>query len=192
MPDANPAALDFLLTRQSVSAKTLRPPVPSRAELETMLTAAARVPDHGGLAPWRFIVLERPALERLARIAAARGAALGYDAEKIGKGEGQFARSSLAVAVIASPATSEKATEVEQTLSTGAACVSLVNAALASGWGAAWITGWPAFDRGFAEEALSLAPQEWVAGFVHMGTPGSAVGDRPRPALDRIVTWVAA
>lgn len=192
MPDANIAALNFLLTRQSVSAKTLRPPVPTHAEMETILTAASRVPDHGGLSPWRFIVLERPALERLSAVAGRRGATLGFDEEKIGKGTGQFARSHLAVAVIACPVASEKAPEVEQTLSTGAAAAALVNAALASGWGAAWITGWPAFDRGFMEEALSLAPSEWVAGFVHLGTPGGPVADRPRPPLDRIVSWVSA
>jgi nitroreductase len=77
MPTPNPAALDFLLTRRSRPAKSLTAPVPDRAELETLLTAAARTPDHGKLEPWRFIVLTRPALQRLAAAIPETGARLG-------------------------------------------------------------------------------------------------------------------
>ena len=81
MPKPNPAALDFLLTRRSRPAKTLREPVPDRATLETLLTAAARTPDHGKLEPWRFIVLQKGAMPRLAQVAEARGTAMGLDPE---------------------------------------------------------------------------------------------------------------
>lgn len=192
MPDPNPAAMDFLLTRRSRPARTLAAPVPDRAALMPILTAALRSPDHGGLEPWRLMVLEKPALDRLAALAATRAAELGLDEERTAKGRGQFDRSHLAVAVVASPKVSDKVPELEQLLSAGAVCLSLLNAALASGWGASWITGWPAFDRPFVEQGLGLAPQELVAGIIHIGTETAPPPDRPRPDPARIVTWVSA
>jgi nitroreductase len=190
MPQPNPAALDFLLTRQSRPAKTFVLPVPTREELLPLLAASARVPDHGKLEPWRFIVLERGAMPRLAALAAERAAALGYDEEKTGKGRAQFDTGLLAVVVVASPKPSEKIPELEQTLSAGAVCLSLVNAATAAGWGANWLSGWPSQDRVFVTEALGLQPQEFVAGIVHIGTAPVTPPDRPRPDLSRAVTWV--
>lgn len=192
MPERNESALEFMLSRRSRPAKTLRPPVPGRAELEVILTAAARVPDHGKLEPWRFLVLERPALERLAGLAEARAETLGLDPEQAAKGADQFARSPLAVAVIESPQDVPKIPRIEQTYSAGAACYGLLAAALAAGWGANWLTGWPAHDRGFVDEGLGLEPQERVVGFVHLGTEGAAPPERPRPALSRVATWVRA
>ena len=90
MPTPNPQALDFLLTRRSRPAKTLVAPVPDRDQLEPILRAALRAPDHGKLEPWRLIVLERPALERLAALVNERGAALGIDPDKITKNHDQF------------------------------------------------------------------------------------------------------
>jgi nitroreductase len=78
---------------------------------------------------------------------------------------------------------------IEQTLSAGAACLSLLNAALAEGWGASWLTGWPAYDRPLLESALGLGADEWIAGFVHIGTGSAALPERPRPDLERIVDW---
>lgn len=192
MPTPNPAALEFLLTRRSRPAKTLRGPAPDRAALAPILTAAARVPDHGKLEPWRFVVLSGAALTRLAALAAARAEALGMAPEQAAKGISQFADSPLCVAVIHVPRPTDKVPAREQDLSTGAACLSLVNAALAAGWGACWLTGWPAYDDGFCAEGLGLAPGEWVAGFVHVGTETAAPPDRPRPDMDQIVTWVSA
>lgn len=192
MPQPNPAALDFLLTRQSRPAKTFTLPVPTRDDLLPILTAAARIPDHGKLEPWRFIVLERPALHRLAELAATRAAEKGLDAEQTAKGRAQFDASHLAVVVVASPKPSEKIPEMEQTLSAGAACLALLNAATAAGWGANWLSGWPSYDRRFVAEGLGLTPEEFVAGIVHIGTAPLTPPDRPRPNLDRIVTWVGA
>lgn len=189
MPAPNPAALDFLLTRRSPPAKILGLPAPSRAELEPILTAGLRVPDHGMLQPWRLVVLEAEGLKRLAKVAGERAAALGLDAEKTEKGIGQFRRSVLCVAVIECPRSVEKVPALEQTYSAGAVCLSLVNAALAAGWGASWITGWPAHDEGFGPAALDLVAGERVAGFIHMGTPSSDVPERPRPDLSTTVTW---
>jgi nitroreductase len=192
MPDPNPAALDFLLTRRSRPAKTLATPVPDRDALRTILTAAARTPDHGKLEPWRFIVLERAALLRLAGAVPVAGARLGLDDERIAKMRSQFADGHLAVAVVYSPKPSEKIPEFEQLLSAGAVCLSLLNAALAAGWGANWLTGWAAHDPDFAQGHLGLAPQERVAGLIHIGTETAAPPDRPRPDIDAITTWVAA
>ncbi|EEW24587.1 nitroreductase family protein [Rhodobacter ferrooxidans] len=189
---ANPAALEFLLTRRSRPAKTLALPVPDRDQLTPILTAAARSPDHGKLEPWRFIVLERPALQRLAALAQTRAEALGLDESQAGKGVGQFAQGNLAVVVVASPKPSDKVPQTEQLLSAGAVSLALLNAALASGWGACWLTGWPAHDRGFVTEGLGLAPQETVAGFIHIGSETAAPPDRPRPDLASLITWASA
>ncbi|MFC7703139.1 nitroreductase [Plastorhodobacter daqingensis] len=190
MPTPNPAALEFLLTRRSRPAKTLALPVPDRAALEQILTAAARTPDHGKLEPWRFIVLEKVALTRLAALARSRGASLGLAPEQIDKGTAQFADADLVVAVIAAPQPSPKIPEIEQILSAGAVCLALLNAALASGWGANWLTGWASQDRDFATAGLGLQPHEFVAGLIHIGTERSAPPDRPRPDLARITTWM--
>ncbi len=191
MPDRNQAALDFLLTRRSRPAKTLQGPVPSREELEVILTAAARTPDHGKLEPWRFIVLEKPALTRLAQLAAQRGPELGLDADKTAKGVSQFEMGQLCVAVIEVQKPSEKIPALEQTYSAGAVCLALLNAALASGWGANWLSAWPSHDRGFMEVGLGLEENERIAGLIFLGTEKMAPPERPRPDLATITTWVA-
>jgi nitroreductase len=192
MPARNQAALDFLLSRRSRPAKLFTLPVPDRDALEEILTAALRVPDHGKLEPWRLIVLEGAAFARLADLAEARAHALGGDAEKVAKGRGQYDAGKLAVVVIASPKPAPKVPEVEQLLSAGALCFGIVNAAEAAGWGACWLTGWPAHDADFAASAFGCGPGETVAGIVHIGTPPPDAPDRPRPDLARLMTWVKA
>jgi nitroreductase len=191
MTKSNPAALDFLLTRRSRPHKTLTTPAPDRDALHPLLTAAARTPDHGKLEPWRFIVLEQAALHRLAALTRSRGAELELDVDQVDKIAGMFETAPLSVAVVASPKASEKIPEIEQTLSAGAVCLAMLNAALAAGWGANWLTGWTAFDRPFLRQGLNLDEPEYVAGFIHMGTETSPPPDRPRPKLDTITTWVS-
>lgn len=190
MPAPNPAAMQFLLTRRSCPAKTLGPPVPDREALLPILTAAARTPDHGKLEPWRFIVLERPALARLAEAVQERGEDLGTPPEKITKMRDQFERADLVVAVVSSPVPSEKVPQIEQVLSAGAVCLALLNAALASGWGANWLTGWAAHDPEFCRDQLGLEDGERIAGLIHIGTERVTPPERPRPDLARIVTWM--
>lgn len=184
------AAFDFLARRMSYSAKLLTAPVPDRPELTAILTAALRVPDHGKLEPWRLLVLERGAMARLADLAEARGRELGADPVLLDKARGQFDRSPLAVVVIASPKASDKVPQIEQVLSSGALCLGVVNAALAAGWGAAWISGWIAHDHSFAERAFACSAQEFVAGIIHIGTRTVPFGDRPRPDPARVIGWV--
>ncbi|MCV2869570.1 nitroreductase [Defluviimonas sp. WL0002] len=192
MPAPNPAAMEFFLTRRSRPAKILTTPVPSREDLVPILTAAARVPDHGKLEPWRFIVLERGALLRLAEVARRRGAEMGMEPDRIEKGTAQFADAHLAVAVVKVPRETVKVPEIEQTLSAGAVCLGLLNAALASGWGATWLTGWHVHDKAFCKEALDLSEGEWVAGMIHIGTETNTPPDRPRPDVAALTTWVSA
>lgn len=188
MPARNQAALDFLLTRRSRPAKLFSLPVPSRPEVEEILTAALRVPDHGKLEPWRLIVVQGAGFARLADLAEARAVELGGDAEKVAKGRGQFDAGKLAVVVVSAPRPA-KVPEAEQVLSAAALCLGIVNAAEAAGWGACWLTGWAAHDAVFAERAFGCAEAETVAGIVHIGTPPADGPDRPRPDLARVVTW---
>ncbi len=189
---ARPEVMEFFLNRRSRPARTLRLPVPTRDQLMPILTAAARVPDHGKLEPWRFVVLERPALTRLAGLAAERGAALGLEEDQRLKGVAQFSDSHLAIAVVKCVRPTDKIPEIEQVLSTGAVCVTLLNAAAAAGWGANWLTGWALADEAFRSEGLGLHLGEWVAGLIHIGTETAVPPERPRPDLGRIVSWVGA
>lgn len=186
----NQEVIDFLLSRRSRPAKTLKTPSPSRSEIQTILTAASRTPDHGKLEPWRFIVLERAALDRLGTLARRRGGDLGLEPEKLDKIADMFTNAPLSVAVVSSPKPSEKIPEIEQILSAGAVCLALLNSALASGWGANWLTGWTAFDRPFLATGLGLSDTEFVAGFIHIGTETSVPPDRPRPDVNAITSWV--
>lgn len=189
MPEPNQAALEFLLTRRSRPAKTLMAPWPDRAALMPLITAAARSPDHGKLEPWRFVAFTGTAPARLARLAATRATEAGLDPDTAAKGIAQFEQTGCVVAVIASPKPSDKIPPVEQTLSAGAVCLALLNAALAAGWGANWLTGWPAYDRGFGAAAFGLETEEFVAGFIHVGSESVAPPDRPRPDLAAIIQW---
>ena len=189
---ANPAAFDFLATRRSHPAKMFNGHVPDRATLEPILTAALRVPDHGMLTPWRILVLQRPALLRLAEMAAQRGAELELDEVAIGKGRGQFERSHLAVVVISAPITPHKVPQSEQIASAAALCMNVVNAAYAAGWAAQWLTGWVAHDSTFTKSAFGITQNQSVAGIIHIGAVDNEGPDRPRPDINAVVTWVEA
>lgn len=191
MPQPNQAALEFLLTRRSRPAKTLTTPVPDRAAIMQILTAAGRTPDHGKLEPWRFIVLEKDALARIAAEIPTLGTEQGIDPAKIDKAAAQFGNADLAIAVISSPQPSEKVPHIEQVYSAGAVCLSLLNAALASGWGANWLSGWASHDKPFMQSMLGLTADESVAGFIHIGTETNAPPERPRPDIDAKTTWMA-
>ncbi len=189
MPNRNQAALDFLASRRSLPAKTFTAPVPDTAEVTQILATALRVPDHGKLEPWRMIVLDRAALLRLADLAEVRAREMGGDAEKIAKGRGQYDLGQLAVVVISSPKAVEKVPMAEQVLSAGALCMNVVHAATAAGWGACWLSGWPAHDATFCARAFGCTGAETVAGIIHIATPTVDLPDRPRPDVSAIVTW---
>jgi len=184
-----PDAIELLSTRSSCKAVALTAPDPSAAEIEKLLTIACRVPDHGKLAPWRFILFEGEArLAAGAAIAAAfRAKYPDAQAEQVAFEGRRLAHAPLVIAVVSRAAPHVKIPEWEQVLSAGAAAMNLVLAAHAFGYSANWITGWYAYDRGVLD-ALGLEPHERMAGFIHIGTPSGPVQDRPRPALNDIAT----
>ena len=188
-----PDALKLLTTRRSFKAAELGEPGPSAAEIDTLLTIASRVPDHGKLTPWRFIVFEGEARRAAGAAIAAAFAAKYPDAmpEHVEAEHVRLLRAPLVIAVVSRAASHGKIPEWEQVLSAGAAAMSLVLAAHALGYGANWITEWYAYDRGVLD-ALGLAPHERIAGFVHIGTPSGPAEDRPRPPLDEIATRFSA
>ena len=192
MPAPNTAALAFLQSRRSRPAKTLTTPVPGDDDLRALLTIAARTPDHGKLEPWRFIVLQRPALLRLAAEVEKFVSARTDDTAIIAKQTAQYANAHLAVAVVESPKPSPKIPPLEQTYSAGAVGLALLNGALASGWGANWLSGPASHDAEFTQTHLGLAPHERIAGLIHLGTETNPPPERPRPDVDSITTWVAS
>jgi nitroreductase len=186
-------ALKLLTTRRSFKAAELGEPGPSAVEIDTLLTIASRVPDHGKLTPWRFIVFEGEARRAAGAVIAATFRKKYPDAkpEQVEAERGRLLRAPLVIAVVSRAAPHEKIPEWEQVLSAGAAAMSLVLAAHALGYGANWITEWYAYDRGVLD-ALGLAPHERIAGFVHIGRPPGPPEDRPRPPLDEIATRFSA
>jgi nitroreductase len=172
-----PEVLRFLARRRSTSAVTLGEPAPSAADLDTLLRLATRVPDHGKLAPWRFILLQgddkAAFAARLEALAQSRG-----DTQAVGK-LAKLKIPPLAVAVVS--ATKPGAIpDWEQELSAGAVCATLLYSALAMGYGANWITDWYAYDAD-AQAILGLAAGERVAGFMLLGTPREPPLERERP-----------
>ena len=190
-PNSEPMAdaLQFLKTRKSISAAFLAPPAPSEAELTEILTVASRVPDHGKLTPWRFIVFRgdagMKASAALARLYEARNP--GADPKKLEEERKRLAQAPLVVAVVSRAAPHEKIPEFEQLLSAGNAAMSVVLAAHALGYAAQWTTGWIAYDAD-AGHILGLKLEERFVGFVHIGTSTAPPTDRPRPALADIVS----
>jgi nitroreductase len=164
-------------------------PGPSAAELDSLLTIASRVPDHGKLTPWRFIVFEGDARHAAGeKIAAAfRSAHPEATNDQIAFERNRLARAPLVIAVVSRAGAHVKIPEWEQVLSAGAAAMNLVTAAHALGYAANWITEWYAYDAAVREE-FGLAPHEKIAGFVHIGKPVKPPEDRPRPPLPEIVT----
>jgi nitroreductase len=181
--------ITLLQTRRSLKPVELVGPGPSPADLDTLLTIASRVPDHGKLTPWRFIVFEGESRLKAGEAIVAAFVARYPDSkpEQIEFERKRLARAPVVIAVVSRAAPHVKIPEWEQVLSSGAAAMSLVIAAHALGFGATWITEWYAYDRSVLD-ALGLAPHEKIAGFVHIGRPTQAPEDRPRPALADIVT----
>src|SRR5436190_21009827 len=184
-----PEALDLLKTRRSVKPMLLTGPGPSSAELDSLLTVASRVPDHGKLTPWRFIVFQGPAREAAGEKIASvfRSSHPEATTEQIEFERKRLARAPLVIAVVSRAGAHVKIPEWEQVLSAGASAMSLVLAAHALGYAANWITEWYAYDRRVLD-ALALKENERMAGCVHIGTPAHAGTERPRPGLHEIAS----
>ncbi|MBX3580959.1 MAG: nitroreductase [Rhizobiaceae bacterium] len=179
--------LDHLLTRSSAPIHELKEPAPSDSEITTILTAASRVPDHGKLAPWRFILYRGDARarvgEELLQLAEKREGPLpeGRRQQELTR----FSRAPLVIGVISSPKEHPKIPEWEMFLSGGAAAMNLVHAANALGYATNWITNWYS-DTPEGRALLGLAPAERVVGFVHIGTFDGTPLERPRPDVSAL------
>ncbi|RVT94131.1 nitroreductase family protein [Sphingomonas crocodyli] len=181
----------LLATRRSGKARDLAAPGPDDAQLRQILEAAMRVPDHGKLAPWRFVVI--PLDQRDAFAAMLRAAYL-----KANPGAGrleleamdQFAQQApVMVAILSTPAAGSKIPVWEQELSSGAACMNMLIAAHAQGFAGNWLTAWPAFNEDVLV-SLGGKPNDRIAGFVFIGTQVKPLEERPRPTYEAVVsTW---
>ena len=182
---AAPEVLAFLARRRSASAQTLTAPGPDAETLDALLTLAVRVPDHGKLAPWRFIVLEGSAKAAFTAAAEARAASR-PDAEKAAGALVKLRRPPVSVVVVSRPVRGHKIPVWEQEQSAGAVCYNLLLAAQASGFGANWITDWYSEDAEILR-LLGVGPGERVSGFIHLGTPSEPPLERVRPDMGALI-----
>ena len=178
--------LTFLSTRRSGKPRDMVAPGPDADQLRAMLAIAARVPDHGKLAPWRLVIVPDDRREALSRIIVDA-----YRAEKPQASEREmekiagFAHEAPTLVVVLSSPREGAIPVWEQELSAGAACMNLLNAATALGFVGGWLTGWPAFSSA-VRDAFGAAPER-IAGFIFLGTPSRALEERPRPEIDAVV-----
>jgi nitroreductase len=191
-PIANNAAdaLSALDARRSVPAKLLEDPGPDNATLLRMLQSAVRVPDHGKRVPFRFLRIAGNARHALGDALAARTRERDADAGDgaLDKDRTRFAHAPLVVVVVARfDPDDDKIPEQERLLSAGCVCFALLQAAQACGFGATWLTGWPAYDKP-VRKLLGLSKHERVAGFIHIGTPGRETAERERPDPAALLT----
>jgi nitroreductase len=185
----SPSTLDYLLTRRSASAKRMTGPGPNAEQLGQILSTAIRVPDHGKLAPWRFIVFEGDARKRMGDILAAE-VMTERDASP-GRAEierERFLRAPVVIGVVSRQRDGIAIPVWEQQMSAGASCTMMLLAAHALGFDACWITEWCAYHPGVLGK-IGLKPGERIAGFVYIGKSAVPLGDRARPDLAPLVTW---
>jgi nitroreductase len=188
--------LAFLERRRSVKPMDLCEPGPTPDELRRILTVACRVPDHGGLVPWRFILFQGTARKAASTALAALYAAQNPDLSERTLGTLQklsrlFTHAPLVVAVVSRADSAARKPEWEQVPTVGAVCMNLIVATTALGYASVWLTGWAAYDAE-ALPALGVGAEEKIAGFVHIGTARERPPDRRRPALDDLITsWTA-
>lgn len=187
--EPSPEVLRRLARRRSSSAQTLGPPGPSRDQVALLIRIASRVPDHGKLTPWRFLVIEaarKPALiARLEVVAEGRP-----DADTAKAKLAKLSAAPVSIAVVSRIDPAANIPVWEQELSSGAVCMTLLIAAGALGFGANWITDWYAYDAA-ALKVLGLEPSERIAGIVHIGTPPEAPLERARPDSKALTTYWA-
>ncbi len=181
--------IKLLASRRSAPPLLMHGPGPDARDLQTIFALAARVPDHGKLAPWRFIVFEGEGLERAGVVVAEAFARREpqADAARIDSERSRFARSPLVIAVVSRAAPHVKISLWEQELSAGAACMALTVTATALGFRTAWVTGWYAYDPGVLK-GFGLAEHEKIAGYIHIGRVDATVEDAVAANLAELIT----
>ncbi len=190
---AAPQTLDLLLSRRSGSAKRMKGPGPSDAQIRTLIQAATRVPDHGKLTPWRFLIFKNDARNKFGDLLVRALKENEPDAggERIAQEQSRFLRAPVVIAVVSRVREAIPIPEWEQILSSGAACQTLCIAAHAMGFVANWITEWYGYHP-TVREGLGLKAGERIAGFIYLGHPAEPLEDRPRPPFEQIAKeWSA-
>jgi nitroreductase len=188
------SVLAFLGTRKSASAKAMGEPGPAPEQLAEILRLGVRVPDHGKLAPWRFILWEGDARARFGGVMKARWAELHpeHGGQTLDAVHGLFMRAPTVLGVVSAAQEHPKIPVWEQQLSAAAVCMNILHAATAMGLGCQWNTGWVAYDEGIAA-AMGLRPHEKIAGLIYFGTPTGPLEERPRPDPATLLTrWRAS
>ncbi len=182
--------VQFLSTRRSVAPVALTGPGPDAGELASLLKIASRVPDHGKLAPWRFIVFQGEGRERAGHIVAQ-----GFqrrepqaDEARIATEAKRMTMAPLIIAVVSMAKEGAKVPAWEQELSAGAVCMNMLLAAQGLGYAGSWLTNWFSYDHNVLAQ-FGLKDGERIAGFIHIGRAQQVPDDRPRPDLAQIVTY---
>jgi nitroreductase len=183
-----PAAVELLLSRRSGSAKAMGKPGPDKRQLANILQAGARAPDHGKLFPWRFIVFEGDGRKRAGDVLAAAAAADGERDKQVEEERDRFLRAPVVIGVISAARELHKIPVWEQELSAGAVCQNILVAATALGFVGNWLTEWYAYHPA-VKHGLGLKAGERVAGFLYLGTARDELEERPRPDMEKIVSW---
>ena len=180
---------DFLLSRRSIVVRNMADPGPTDADMEKILRAGMRVPDHGRLTPWRFIVIRGGARDKMGKVLGEAFRMANPDSidEQVEIEEERFARAPIVIAVVSRTVPEHKIPEWEQILSSGAACQNMLTAALGMGYAAQWITEWCAYDD-YVKGALGLEVNDKVAGFLYLGSRTEEPTDRQRPDYADIVS----
>ncbi|MCF6318569.1 MAG: nitroreductase [Proteobacteria bacterium] len=180
--------LQLLKTRRSVLSRNLSDPGPDKSQLQTLLEIASRVPDHGKLEPWRFIVLEKNARLKLGKkFAEIQQKHCDLTPQQVQAEQNRYSYAPTVIVVVFSPV-EHKTPVFEQLLSCGAVCQHINLASLALGFNSQWVTNWCAFDKE-AQAELGLKPHESIAGFIHIGTATCIPKDRQRPDLTNKVSY---
>lgn len=185
--------LTLLETRRSGRPRDMVGPGPDDAEIARMVAIAARTPDHGKLAPWRFVHVPADRRDDFAALIERAYRADNGDPGRLElEANTRFARQAPALVIaLYRPVESRRIPEWEQMLSCGAACMNLLSAAHAMGYAAGWITGWAAFSD-IVRDGFGAAPER-IAGFVFIGSPGQPLEERPRPPLESVFSvWSGA
>ncbi len=183
------STLSLLATRRSGKPRAMIAPGPDAAQLARILAIATRVPDHGKLAPWRFVIIDADQRAPFAAMLQAawkeaRGTPDAADAAAITA----FANEGpCLVALLSTPVEPSKIPLWEQRLSAGAAAMQALNAAHAMGFVGSWLTGWAAFDPNVRASLGATGANDRIAGFLYFGTPGDPLSERPRPDPDTVI-----
>ncbi|MDX3808777.1 nitroreductase family protein [Bosea thiooxidans] len=185
--------LSLLKLRRSVPPQFLTAPGPEGAQLDELLAIAARVPDHGKLVPWRFIVFTGDARNQAAEVVARvfRERNPQASEEQVEFERKRLTHAPVIVGVVSRAREHVKIPLWEQELSAGAVCMTMLVGAYAMGYAGSWLTNWFSFDREVLT-AFGLAADERMAGFVHIGTPTAPISDRDRPVMADIVSYYGA